>query len=86
MLHQLCEIPRQMLARTAAQPSVLIVLIQCVTMATADRRVAIENGDEEVEENSTLLQGEIGSSETFSTGTRKAQFRKDVRFNNHLLY
>ena len=57
--------PCGMLARTAAQRHVLIVLIQCVTMATAGHRVAIENSDEEVEENSTLLEGEIGSLETF---------------------
>ena len=47
-----------------------------------------ESSDEEVEDrpdDSTLLQGEIGSSATFLLGAR-TRFGRVVRFNNRLLY
>jgi len=47
-----------------------------------------ESSDEEVEDrpdDSTLLQGEIGSSATFRLGAR-TRFGRVVRFNNRLLY
>ena len=48
MMHQLREIPRCMLARTARlQPRVLVALIQCATMATEVVEVATES-DEDV--------------------------------------
>ena len=55
-----------MLAGTNVQPRVLVALIiQCATMATTEV-VEGDNFDEssEVEEDSTLLQGEIGSSDS----------------------
>ena len=44
-----------------------------------------ESSDEEVEEDSTLLQGEIGSSATFLIGAR-TRYGRAVRFNNRLLH
>jgi len=47
-----------------------------------------ESSNEEVEDrpdDSTLLQGEIGSSATFLLGAR-TRFGRVVRFNNRLLY
>ena len=44
-----------------------------------------ESSDEEVEEDSTLLQWEIGSSATFLIGAR-TRYGRAVRFNNRLLH
>ena len=44
-----------------------------------------ESSDEEVEEDSTLLQREIGSSATFLIGAR-TRYGRAVRFNNRLLH
>ena len=44
-----------------------------------------ESSDEEVEEDSMLLQGEIGSSATFLIGAR-TWYGRAVRFNNRLLH
>ena len=88
MMRQLREIPCRMLARTAVQPRVLVALIiQCATMAieVVEGDNFDESSDEKVEEDSTLLQGEIGSSATFLIGAR-IQYGRAVRFNNHLLY
>ena len=82
------EIPCGMLARRAVQPRVLVALIiQCATMAieVVEGDNFDESSDEKVEEDSTLLQGEIGSSATFLIGAR-IQYGRAVRFNNHLLY
>jgi len=65
-----------MLGRTVVQSRVLVALIiQYATMATevVEGDNFDESSDEEVEEDSTLLQGEIGSSDS-------------VRFNNRLLH
>ena len=65
MMRRLREIPCRMLARTAVQPRVLVALIiQCATMGTevVEGDNFDESSDEEVEEDSTLLQGEIRSS------------------------
>ena len=76
MMRRLREIRCRMLARTVVQSRVLVALIiQCATMATevVEGDNFDESSDEEVEEDSTLLQGEIGSSDS-------------VRFNNRLLH
>ena len=44
-----------------------------------------ESSDEEVEEDSTLLQGVIGSSATFLIGAR-TRYGRAVRFDNRLLH
>ena len=44
-----------------------------------------ESSDEEVEEDSTLLQGEIGSSARFLISAR-TPYGRAVRFNNRLLH
>jgi len=44
-----------------------------------------ESNDKEAEEDSTLLQGEIGSSATFLIGAR-TRYGRAVRFNNRLLH
>ena len=88
MMCRLREIPCWTLARTAVQPRVLIALIiQCATMATAviEGDNFDESSDEEVEEDSTLLQGKIGSSATFLIGAR-TRYGRAVRFNNHVLH
>ena len=43
MMRRLHEIPRCMLARTAAQPRILVALIQCATMATELVEAATES-------------------------------------------
>ena len=67
MMLRLREIPCRMLAGTNVQPCVLVALIiQCATMATEVVKGDNfdESSDEEVEEDSMLLQGEIGSSDS----------------------
>jgi len=88
MMRRLREIPFRMLARTAVQRRVLVALIiQCLTMATevVEGDNFDESSDEEVEEDSTLLQGEIGSSATFLIGAR-TWYGKAELFNNRLLH
>ena len=88
MMRRLREIPCRMLAHTAVQPRVLVALIiQCATMETevVEGDNFDESSDEKVEEDSTLLQGEIGSSATFLIGAR-IRYGRAVRFNNRLLY
>ena len=46
MMRRLREIPYRMLARTAAQPPVLVALIQCATMATEVVQVATESEED----------------------------------------
>ena len=86
MMRRLREIPCRMLARTAVQPRVLVVLIRRATMAIAvvEGDNFDESSDEEVED-STLPQGEIGSSATFLIGAR-TRYGRAVRFNNRLLH
>ena len=45
MMCRIHEIPSQMLARTAAQPRVVVALIQCTTMATEVVEAATESED-----------------------------------------
>ena len=88
MMRRLREIPCRMLARTAVQPRVLVALIiQCATMGTevVEGDNFDESSDEEVEEDSTLLQGEIGSSARFLISAR-TPYGRAVRFNNRLLH
>ena len=86
-MRRLREIPCRMLARTAVQPRVLVVLIRRATMAIAvvEGDNFDESSDEEVEEDSTLLQGEIGSSARFLISAR-TPYGRAVRFNNRLLH
>ena len=62
-------------------------IIQCATMATevVEGDNFDKSSDEEVEEDSTLLQGEIGSSATFLIGAR-TRYGRAIRFNNRLLH
>ena len=85
MMRRLREIPCWMLARTAVQTRVLVaMIIQCVMMAT--EVVEGDNFDESSgEEDSTLLQGEIGSSATFLMGAR-TRYGRAIHFNNILLH
>ena len=73
---QRCEIQCRMLARTAIQPHVLVALIQCATMATEIVEVATES-EEDVINNCVAI--------FYEEGKEGENFRRAVRFNNHLL-
>ena len=72
MMHQLREIPRCMLARTARlQPRVLVALIQCATMATEIVEVATES-EEDVIINCVAI--------FYEEGKEGENFRKKNKF------
>ena len=74
-MRRLRKIPCRTLARTAVQPRVLVVLIQCATMATEVVEVATES---EVVINCVAIFCEEGKE--------GENFRRAVRFNNRLLH
>ena len=75
-MRRLRKIPCRMLARTAVQPRVLVVLIQCATMATEVVEVATES--EDVIINCVAI--------FYDEGKEGENFRRAVRFNNRLLH
>ena len=77
MMRRLSEIPCWMLARTAVQPRVLVVLIQRATMATEVFEVATES-EEDVIINCVAI--------FYEEGKEGENFRRAVRFNNRLLH
>ena len=71
MMHRLHEIPFQMLARTAVQPYVLVVLIQYVTMATEVIEVPTKS-EEDVVINCMAI--------SYKEGKEGENFRKKNKF------
>ena len=77
MMCRLREIPCRILARSAVQPRVLVVLIQCATMATEVVEVAT-GSEEDVIINCAVI--------FYEEGKEGENFRRAVRFNNRLLH
>ena len=74
---RLRKIPCRIIDRTAVQPRVLVVLIQCATMATEVVEVATES-EEDVKINCVAI--------FYEEGKEGENFRRAVRFNNRLLH
>ena len=71
MMRRLREIPCRMLARTAVQPRVLVVLIQCATVATEVVEVATES-EEDIVINCVAI--------FYEEGKEGENFRKNNKF------
>ena len=76
-MRRLRKIPCRMLARTAVQPRVLVVLILCATMATEVVEVATESEGDVIINCVAIFHEE---------GKEGENFRRAVRFNNRLLH
>ena len=76
-MRRLRKIPCRMLARTVVQPRVLVVLIQCATMATEVVEVSTESEEDVIINCVTIFHEE---------GKEGENFRRAVRFNNRLLH
>ena len=74
-MRRLRKIPCRMLARTTVQPRVLVVLIQCATMATEVVEVATESEEDVIINRVAIFHEE---------GKEGENFRRAVRFNNRL--
>ena len=77
LTRRLREIPCRMLARSAVQLRVLVALIQCATMATEVVEVATKS-EEDVIIHCVAI--------SYEEGKEGENFRRAVRFNNHLLH
>ena len=76
-MRRLRKIPCRIIDRTAVQPRVLVVLIQCATMATEVVEVATESEEDVIINRVAIFHEE---------GKEGENFRRAVRFNNRLLH
>ena len=74
-MRRLRKIPCRIIDRTAVQPRVLVVLIQCATMATEVVEVATESEEDVIINRVAIFHEE---------GKEGENFRRAVRFNNRL--
>ena len=77
MMRRLSEIPCWMLARTAVQPRVLVVLIQRATMATEVIEIATKSEEDVIIDCVAIF---------YEEGKEGENFRGAVCFNNRLLH